>query len=93
MVCLHFSFNIIEIYLGSSCVVASVLVNLLGDQCKCTIYSGEFFPDIKLLTQCYYYHRGTRLYAMKTLNAPKRFENFPSSSIRIKFRCIQIFSS
>ena len=27
-------------------------------------YDGGFLPDIKLLTQCYY-HRGTRLNAMK----------------------------
>ena len=34
-------------------------------------YDGGFLPDIILLTQCYY-HRGTRLNAMKR-NAMKRF--------------------
>ena len=28
-------------------------------------YNGGLLPDIILLTQCYYHHRGTRLNAMK----------------------------
>ena len=45
-------------------------------------YDGGFLPDIILLTQCYY-HRGTRLNAMKRfcicslLIPPKRFDIFP----------------
>ena len=46
-------------------------------------YNGGLPPDIILLTQCYY-HRGTRLYAMKSFcicslwSAPKPFDNiFP----------------
>ena len=60
-------------------------------------YDGGFLPDIILLTQCYY-HRGTRL------NAMKRFCIFSYSSHLIvltcfpldwgmvrRSRCIQIF--
>ena len=45
-------------------------------------YNGGFLPDIILLTQCYY-HRGTRLNAMKSFLSllpmipPKRFDIFP----------------
>ena len=43
-------------------------------------YDGGFLPDIILLTQCYY-HRGTRLNAMKrfcifSYCPPKRFDIF-----------------
>ena len=44
-------------------------------------YNGGLLPDIILLTQCYY-HRATRLYAMKKflyfqpLIPPKRFDIF-----------------
>ena len=44
-------------------------------------YNGGVLPDIMLLTQCYF-HRGTRLYAMKRflylqpLIPPKRFDVF-----------------
>ena len=48
-------------------------------------YDGGFLPDIILLTQCYY-HRGTRLNAMKRfcifsylLIPPKRFDIFSPS--------------
>ena len=45
-------------------------------------YNGGLLPEIVLLTQCYY-HRGTRLKAMKrfcicSLIPPKRFDIFPS---------------
>ena len=46
-------------------------------------YNGGLLPDIILLTQCYY-HRGTRLNAMKSLFLylqpmipPKLFDTFP----------------
>ena len=45
-------------------------------------HNGGFLPDIMLLTQCYY-HRGTRLNAMKRfwslqpMIPPKRFDIFP----------------
>ena len=39
-------------------------VSLHGEKCKCVQYNGGLLPDIVLLTQCYY-HRGTRLNAMK----------------------------
>ena len=45
-------------------------------------YNGGLLPDNILLTQCYF-HRGTRLNAMKRflylqpLIPPKRFDNFP----------------
>ena len=46
-------------------------------------YNGGLLPDIILLTQCYY-HRGTRLNAMKSffcicslsMIPPKRFDSF-----------------
>ena len=48
------------------CFVFDVcLVSLHGDYCKCIQYNGGILPDIILLTQCYY-HRGTRLNAMKS---------------------------
>ena len=48
------------------CFVFTVfLVSLHGDQCKSTVqYNGGLLLDIILLTQCYF-HRGTRLNAMK----------------------------
>ena len=45
-------------------------------------YNGGLLPDIILLTQCYY-HRGTRLNALKSflyfqpMILPKRFDMFP----------------
>ena len=43
-------------------------------------YNGGFLPDILLLTQCYY-HRGTRLNAIRglqpTMIPPKRLDLFP----------------
>ena len=50
--------------------------------CPCTAINvsvqynnGGLLPDIILLTQCYYYHRGTRLNAI--MFSPKPFDNFP----------------
>ena len=46
-------------------------------------YNGGLLPDIILLTQCYYHHRGTRLNAMKEVSylqpmiQPKRFDISP----------------
>ena len=44
-------------------------------------YNGGLFPDIILLTQCYYHNRGSRLNAMKRfclcMIPPKHFDIFP----------------
>ena len=60
-------------------------------------YNGGLFPDIILLTQCYY-HRGTRLNAMKRflslqpIISPKRFDTPPPDCGMLRrSRCIQIF--
>ena len=62
-------------------------------------YDGGFLPDIILLTQCYY-HRGTRLNAMKSfflyfqlLIPPKRFDIFSPTGWGMlrRSRYIQIF--
>ena len=58
-------------------------------------YDGGFLPDILLLTQCYY-HRGTRLNAMKRvclcsqpMIPPRRFDIFPSDwGILKRSRCV-----
>ena len=63
-------------------------------------YNGGFPPDIILLTQCYY-HRGTRLDAMKrfysvflcslSMIPPERFGIFsPSRGMLRRSRCVQI---
>ena len=70
--------------------VVSVLFFLLFFLCRCMAinisvqYNGGLLPDIILLTQCYF-HRGTRLNAMKSfflylqpLIPPKRFDTFPA---------------
>ena len=50
--------------------------------CVSLQYNGGFLPEVMLLTQCYY-HRGTRLNAMKRFLSlqpmvpPKRFDIFP----------------
>ena len=62
-------------------------------------YNGGFLPDILLLTQCYYHHRGTRLNAMKRfcilqpmIPPTKRFDIFPPDwGMLRRSRCIQIF--
>ena len=61
-------------------------------------YNGGFLPDIILLTLCYY-HRGTRLYAMKrfcylqSMVPPKRFDvSSPlTEGVLRRSRCVQIF--
>ena len=74
------------IVLDLSLLFDDVLVCLPFCWCPCMAinvsvqYDGEFLPDIILLTQCYY-HRGTRLNAMKrfcifSLIPPKRFDIF-----------------
>ena len=60
-------------------------------------HDGGFLPGIILLTQCYY-HRGTRLNAMKTnkevlylqpMIPPKRFDIFPPDwEILRRSRCV-----
>ena len=78
------------IVLDLSLLFDDVLVCLPFCWCPCMAinvsvqYDGGFLPDIILLTQCYY-HRGTRLNAMKRfciyfqllLIPPKRFDIFP----------------
>ena len=63
-------------------------------------YNGGFLPDIILLTECYYHHRGTRLSAMKRFFAltlqpmipPKRFDIFsPHWGMLRRARCVQNF--
>ena len=73
------------IVLYLSLLFDDVLVCLPFCWCPCMAinvsvqYDGGFLPDIILLTQCYY-HRGTRLNAMKRfcqlLIPPKRFDIF-----------------
>ena len=60
-------------------------------------YNGGLLPDIILLTQCYY-HRGTRLNAMKRfcilqpMIPPKRFDIFPFDwGMLRRSRCVLIF--
>ena len=64
-------------------------------------HNGGFLPDIILLTQCYYDHRGTRLNAMHeevfmslqpNMIPPKRFEFFPPDlGMLRRSRRVQIF--
>ena len=62
--------SIIVLYEYLSLLFDDVLVCLPFCWCPCMAinvsvqYDGGFLPDIILLTQCYY-HRGTRLNAMK----------------------------
>ena len=69
----HFMFlsgGLLECSNRSTWATRNVLVCLSFCWCPCMAingsvqYDGEFLPDIILLTQCYY-HRGTRLNAMK----------------------------
>ena len=60
-------------------------------------YNGVFLLDMILLTQCCYYHRGTRLNVMKRffplqpMIPPKHFDIFPSClGMLRRFRCVQI---
>ena len=60
-------------------------------------YNGGLLPDIILLTQCYY-HRGTRLNAMKRFSfcslliPPKRFDIFsPDWGVLRRSRGVLIF--
>ena len=56
-------------------------------------HNGEFLTGIILLTQCYY-HRGTRLNAMKRfcMIPPKRFDTFPPNwGMFRRSRYVQIF--
>ena len=55
-------------------------------------------PDIILLTQCYYYHRGTQFNSMKRFLSlqpmfpSKRFDNFPPDwGMPRRSRCVHIF--
>ena len=62
-------------------------------------YNGGLLPDIILLTQqCYYYHMGTPLNAMKRflslqpIMPRKRFDIFPPEwGMLRRSRCVQIF--
>ena len=67
------TYNLYNSILLLPCVMVYYIVSglfLLFFWCPCMAsnvsvqYNGGFLPDIKLLTQCYY-HRGTRLNAMK----------------------------
>ena len=53
-------------------------------------YNGGFLPDIILLTLCYY-HRGTRLYAMKMscLGSLVYSPTKRSDGMLRRFRCVQ----
>ena len=61
-------------------------------------YNGGLLPDIILLTQCYY-HRGTRLNAMKRFcicsllsHLTKRFDIFPPNwGMLRRSKCVLIF--
>ena len=59
-------------------------------------HNGGVFPDIIVLTQCYY-HRATCLDAMKrfcfkqSMIPPKRFDIFPLCGMLRRSRCVQIF--
>ena len=76
--------NFVFVFVWCPCMAINVSVQ----------YNGGFLPGI-MLTQCYY-HRGTRLNAMKPMIPPRRFDIFfpltegCSEGLR---RCIQIFLS
>ena len=56
-------------------------------------YNGGLLPDIILLTQCYF-HRGTRLNAMKRfcIYPPKRLIFFPPDwGMLRRSRCVLVF--
>ena len=74
------------------CVCVCMAINVNAQ------HNGGFLPDIVLLIQCYY-HRGTRLNAMKRfcicsldMIPPKRFDISPPDwGMLRRFRCAQMF--
>ena len=84
-------------------IVSGVLLMFLWCPCMAinvsVQYNGGLLPDIILLTQCYF-HRGTRLNAMKSfflylqpLIPPKRFDIPPPPNWGMlrRSRCVLIF--
>ena len=63
--CMLFIFILSSIVSSFCNLFASVLVKYVhGDRCRSVQNNGGSLPDITLLTLCYY-HRGTRLYAIR----------------------------